>query len=392
MPDFSQIVQTIANSIPGYRDQQQQLANTADVQAQAQGRKLDNYQKQMDQEQQKKFQDFQARMAALAKPEDMPDPKNPDSVGEYLEKQGADYVRGGFINEGSKIIEEGIKMKSLGENAKRAAAQDTLMQLKIRKEVNDAAAAHLAGVTDQEGFDRAIKGTELEGKVKYTGPDSVKQAKTWLTDLQQQDKEKENLARDADREQGRKVQEERARSQREYQKGLLDLRNKELATKAGKEIKNSATSPSAEDTKRARDLVVNFHPGIKENPDALAAASTTIAGAAKRIMAKTGADWPSAVHQALKQYQNSFQDIGKSTQFVGGGDSADEALPLPKAVTEDRDPSTLVKDKYYEFPNGRVGRWTGTGFKVEDDTPPDEEDGGEKSEWDDNTAPLEGDE
>ncbi len=396
MADFSTmvmgVVQGLANAAPGYRDQQQQLAQTDDQRQQAKGRQLDNYEKQMQQEQQKKFQDFQARMAALAKPEDMPDPKNPDSVGDYLEKQGAEYVKGGYINEGSKIIDEGIKMKSLSKNAQRAAAQDTLMQLKIKQEKNNGAAALLYGVKDQAGLDKALKGTELEG-MQYTGPESVQTARGRLVDIKTQDKEREDRAKDADREQGRKVVEAREQEQIRHNRALEEQRRIDASKKSGKTVKNSASSPTAEDTKRARDLVLNNYSGLKGNDDALAAASTTIAGAAKRLMLKNDAlDWPQAVHQAMHKYANSFKDIGKSTQFIGGGDKAEEALPLPKAVVEDRDPSALVKDKYYELPNGRVGVWTGTGFKFEDDTPPDEEDGGEKSEWDDNTAPLERDE
>lgn len=409
MADFSTmvmgVVQGLANAAPGYRDQQQQLALTEDSKAQAKGRQLDNYEKQMQQEQQKKFQDFQARMAALAKPEDMPDPKNSDSVGDYLEKQGADYIKGGYINEGSKIIDEGIKMKSLSKNAQRAAAQDTLMQLKIKQEKNNGAAALLYGVKDQAGLDKALKGTELEG-MQYTGPESVQTARGRLVDIKTQDKEREDRAKDADREQGRKIQEERAQAQQKYQKDVLALRNKELATKAGKDKAKSATAPTAQDLKDAQALLLERFPGLRNDKinetvdgkevtshPSLSSAAVTIAGAAKRLMAQNSAlDFPTAAHSAMYKYKTSFQDIGKTTKFVGGGDSAEDPLALPKAVTEDRDPSALVKDKYYELPNGRVGVWTGTGFKFEDETPPDEEDGGEKSEWDDNTAPLEGDE
>jgi hypothetical protein len=391
MPDFStiltSIVQNTANAAPGYRDMQQQLAQTEDTKAQAKGRELDNFQKRMDQEQQKKFQDFQARMAALAKPEDLPDPKNPDSVGTYLEKQGAEYVKGGFINEGSKIIEEGIKMKSLGENAKRAAAQDTLMQLKIRAEKNEGAAASLFGVTDQAGMDKALKGTDLEG-MKYTGPESVQIARGRLLDIKQQDKEKEDRARDIDRGQQQKVREDRAKEQVRHNKAIEEERRRADATKAGKTQKNSAAAPTKQEADDAERLIINAYPGMKDNKDSLATAGRVVAADAKRrMLANPALSWDKAAYQAMHERANSFKDIGKATQFVGGGDSADEALPLPKNVIEDRDPTALVKDKYYEFPqkdgSTRVGRWTGTGIVWEDDTPPEEEAGDGKSEWDD---------
>lgn len=376
----------MGNLFPGFRDMREQAARTQDAEAQTQLRKQEIFQKQMENEQQKKFQDFQSRMAALSKPEDMPDPKNPDSVAAYLEKQGTEYVKGGFINEGSKVIEEGIKLKSLGENAKRAAAQDSLMQLKIQQAKNEGAAASLYGVTDQAGMDKALKGTKLEG-MKYLGPESVATARSQLLDIKTQDKEREERAKDADREQGRKVAEARAAEQVRHNKAIEDERKREAATKAGKTKEKAAGAPTKQEADDAERLIISSYPGIKENKDALATAGRVVAADAKRrMMANPALSWDKAAYQAMHDRANSFKDIGKSTQFVGGGDSADEALPLPKAVTEDRDPSSLVKDKYYEFPNGRVGRWTGTGIVWEDDAPPDEE--APAGGWDDN-APIE---
>jgi hypothetical protein len=232
-------------------------------------------------------------------------------------------------------------------------------------------------------MDKALKGTDLEG-MKYTGPESVQIARGRLLDVKQQDKEKEDRARDADREQGKKVAEAREKEQVRHNKAIEEERRREATTKAGKTKEKAAGAPSKQEADDAERLILNSYPGIKDNKDALATAGRVVAADAKRRMMQNPAlSWDKAAYQAMHDRANSFKDIGKTTQFVGGGDSADEALPLPKAFTEDRDPSSLVKDKYYEFPNGRVGRWTGTGIVWEDDTPPEEEAGGD--EWEDSS-------
>jgi hypothetical protein len=222
--------------------------------------------------------------------------------------------------------------------------------------------------------------------MSWEGPQTVQKAREQLLTVQQQDKEKEAVAKERDREELREIQRKKETDQVNYWAEQNRLRGEAIKTRAGKEAKNSTAAPTAEETKRARDLVLNSYPGMKSNDEALAAAATSIAAdAKKRMQGNPALPWDTAVHQAMTARANSFKDIGKGTTFVGGGDSAEEAIPMPKTAIEDRDPKDLTKDKWYTWPSGRVAQWTGTGWRYQegDDTPPDEED---KSEWDDDSA------
>jgi seryl-tRNA synthetase len=183
----------------------------------------------------------------------------------------------------------------------------------------------------------------------------------------------------------------RSEAQAQRLRDQTRIQNEQLKLKAGKELKNSATAPSTKEISDASTLLLNAYPGLRQDKveqeidgkpttkfPSLAAASVIVAADAKKRMQANPAlrgpeGWKQAAYQSIYAHKNSFQDIGKTTKFIGGGDSADEALPVPKSVIEDRDPAALTKDKFYELPSGRVGRWTGTGFVFDDDTPPDEE-------------------
>ena len=382
MPDLSQLLTMVANSMPGYRDQQQQLAQIDAQKTSTEGQKLQNYEQQMKISQQQKFQDFQSRMAALAKDSDAPDPKDPDSVSDHLAKEGEQYIDSGYINEGSKLLEESTRLRTLNMNARQAGAQAVLEQVKVEKAKNEGAAASLYGVTNEEEFRSAVKGTKLED-MPWEGPTTVQKARERLMSPEFQLKEKEAAAKERDRSEQREIQKKKEQDQVKYWTEQNRIRAEAGKTKAGKEAKNSTAAPTAEETKRARDLVLNSYPGMKSNDEALAAAATSIAAdAKKRMQGNPALPWDTAVNQAMTARANSFKDIGKGTTFVGGGDSAEEALPLPKSVVEDRDPEGLTKDKWYTLPSGRVAQWTGEVFRTDDDTPPDEE---EKSEWDDDS-------
>lgn len=379
---FQTVLGAAENAAPGWQALQDQQAQRADVQAQTQSRQLGNYEKQMQIAQQKKFQDFQSRMQALGQDSDAPDPKNPDSVADHLAKEGEQYIDSGYINEGSKLLQESTRLRTLNMNARRAGAQAVLEQVKVEKAKNEGAAASLYGVTNEEEFRSAVKGTKLED-MPWEGPTTVQKARERLMSPEFQLKEKEAAAKERDRSEQREIQKKKEQDQVKYWTEQNRIRAEAGKTKAGKEAKNSTAAPTAEETKRARDLVLNSYPEMKSNDEALAAAATSIAAdAKKRMQGNPALPWDTAVHQAMTARANSFKDIGKGTTFVGGGDSAEEALPMPKTAIDDRDPKDLTKDKWYTWPSGRVAQWTGTGWRYQegDDTPPDEED---KSEWDD---------
>ena len=212
---FQTVLGAAENAAPGWQALQDQQAQRADVQAQTQSRQLGNYEKQMQIAQQKKFQDFQSRMQALGQDSDAPDPKNPDSVADHLAKEGEQYIDSGYINEGSKLLQESTRLRTLNMNARRAGAQAVLEQVKVEKAKNEGAAASLYGVTNEEEFRSAVKGTKLED-MPWEGPTTVQKARERLMSPEFQLKEKEAAAKERDRSEQREIQKKKEQDQVKY--------------------------------------------------------------------------------------------------------------------------------------------------------------------------------
>lgn len=381
MPD---IFQQLLNLNPAYqRSQTVQLENQnvqSEIDArnvQTQERQQDLYAKQIQMQQQKKMQDFQARMAALNNDSGY-DPKNPDSVADHLAGEAQQYEKAGFPNEAFKLYEDSIKLRQVNANARRAAAQDTLAQLKVEQERNEGAAAALYGVTDQAGLDKALKGTRLEG-MRYAGPESVSRARAQLMSIKEQMDERHKNAQDTDNKIKADADAQRARAQAAHYRELENIKREELKQKAGKTTAKAVTAPNKQEIDDTERLIIKSYPGLKDDKDSLEAAGRVVAADAKRRMqANSALGWDQAVYQSMQERANSFKSIkgtfSSRVTFVGGGDKPEEAIPLPQSALEDRDTSELVEGKWYDF-NGRAGMWTGTGVVWGDDTPPDEEEG-----------------
>lgn len=376
----------LGNYAPGYRDMMQQVAQTKDTDAQTEQRKTETYAKQMQMQQQQRIQDFQTRMAAMARGSDAPDPKDPESVASYYNKAADQARKEGLINAAADMDEEAAKLRIQGANAKRAGAQAVVEQLKAQDLKNEDGAARLYGVTTEQEFQQAVKGTSAEG-MPWEGPQTAQKAREQLMGIKTQLSERLKNAEQTDKHLKTEAEIRRSEAQAQRLRDQTRIQNEQLQRKAGKELKNSATAPSKQEISDASALLLNAYPGLRQDkveqeidgkpttkfPSLATASAIVAADAKKRMQGNPALSWEQAAHQSIYAHKNSFQDIGKTTKFIGGGDSADEALPVPKSVIEDRDPAALTKDKFYELPSGRVGRWTGTGFVFDDDTPPDEE-------------------
>jgi hypothetical protein len=383
MPD---IFQQLLNLNPAYqRSQTVQLENQniqSEIDArnvQTQERQQDLYARQIQLQQQKKLQDFQARMAALNNDAGY-DPKNPDSVADHLAGEAQEYEKAGFPNEAFKLYEDSIKLRQVNANARRAAAQDTLAQLKVEQERNEGAAAALYGVQSQGEMDKALKGTKLEG-MRYTGPESVSRAREQLMSVKEQLDERHKNAQDEDNRIKANADAQRAQAQREHYLRIDAIKQKEATTKAGKESSKAPTTASKNEVIQAQDLIVQSYPDLKKDPEALKVASEVISnGAKRRVVRREVPDFAAGVYKEMQERANSFKNIGQgyfskgSTTFVGGGDAPEEAIPVPAGAADD--PSLLVEGKWYDF-GGRAGQWTGTGVVWGDDTPSEEKEGEE---------------
>jgi hypothetical protein len=383
MPD---IFQQLLNLNPAYQRSQTVQLKNQDIQSEidarnveTQERQQDLYAKQIQIQQQKKLQDFQARMAALNNDTGY-DPKNPDSVADHLAEEAGQYEKAGFPNEAFKLYEDSIKLRQVNANARRAAAQDTLAQLKVEQEKNEGASAALYGVKSQEEMDKALKGTKLEG-MRYTGPESVSIARERLMSVKEQLDERHKNAQDEDNKIKANADAQRAQAQREHYLRLDEMKQKEMNTKAAKDASKAPTTANKNEVIQAQDMIVKSYADLANDPQALKVASEVIAnGAKRRVISREVPDFSTGVYKEMQERANSFKNIGKGyfskgkTTFVGGGDAPEEAIPVPEGAADD--PSMLVEGKWYDF-GGRAGQWTGTGVVWGDDTPPEEEEGEE---------------
>lgn len=362
---FTQTLQTIAESTPAYRQQQQELANidqtrtnTANVQAKTFEQQLANTQAQ-------NLQNFQARMAALAKGSDAPDPKNPESVADYMEKRGVEEMQAGFVNDGARMVEEGAKLRTQGINARRAAAMDRKAALEVEQERNDAAAAALYGVNNPEDFAKAIKGTKLEG-MQYS-PGNVRLARERLMGLDEQNKEKYMDAKRVDEHEKHQADMEKHRAEMKRIEAWERVYKERAKTQAGKVAKQDINSPTKQDLQNAENVITGRYHNL--DAQSLKYATTIVASDARRLVNANHISYSEALAQAMKNRKDAFQfsDSGifskAKTTFQPSGKSFEDPIDLPAVFTKSHDPDDLEKGAWYNFTDGRVGQWSGTGWK-----------------------------
>lgn len=132
--------------------------------------------------------------------------------------------------------------------------------------------------------------------------------------------------------------------------------------------------PEKAATKNERDesraAILLLHPELKDDLVGLNTASEVIAGDVNAaIRANPGMDRKTAVTRALAKRKDDFKTEtsffgSKSTKFSPPAG----ALPVPKTAAEAK------VGQSYTLADGRVGKWTGKGFEVDDSEDDDEED------------------
>lgn len=134
----------------------------------------------------------------------------------------------------------------------------------------------------------------------------------------------------------------------------------------------SAEVPSKQETDAVQSALVQEvfggKPPATESKVAIKAGAYSIASRAKQILKQDQSlDWETAVNRAiLESKANGEWDAGednlimpdKPAAFRSKGGKADTPLSVPP------DPTSLRKGMFYSLPDGRVGKFNGTGFDV----------------------------
>lgn len=269
-------------------------------------------------------------------------------------------------------------LKSQEAAAARSQSLQELNALKAQKERLDLTSRLLQDVTDDESWNRA----QLLYQVT-TGEESMFAGLPYSSDLVERIRDA-GMTTNQQIDQRRKAVEgesrERSReSLRTYRSTVSEVARERLKQAEAREArlakggagKGVVSPPKAEVDQAIRLLKGDFKDLAQED---YMNAAYEIASEARTLRQRNPAlDSNTAITQAFvsAKSRGDFKDVVEKgllfdktkKAFVGGGRTAETALSIPE------DKGKLVKGRWYTGQGGKVGQWTGSGFKVNPENP-----------------------
>ena len=291
---------------------------------------------------------------------------------EQLESLAELAMGAGMVTKGTELAKTASLVRAREARALAAGATTDKTNLEIVRAEAEMVGRAFADVKDQAGFDAAnafyerSTGMPSPFRGQFYSKPGVEQIRNQALSVQQQVEAAGKGVDRTDREAYRKRRLEQLDTEnrlRELRANIArDAERRRAKSGSGKEV----SAPNRAEMTQAEILITKDWPNLPA--DELEESTFSVAAEARRLRrANPALSADEALRRAYLKAREAgdFEQVSsgvlgrfKKDKYSGGGRTAATPLPMPT------DSKRLTKDRWYQSPNGLVGKWNGTGFEI----------------------------